>query len=340
MKILHFGAGKIGRGLVFPFFSGRHEVILADRNENLVRAIRKNNGYRIIEHDNGSSAVRFVAGPKIISFSELGTVRDVDMITTAVLESNLVHIAPMILSVAKSSKRPLYIVPMENSVKATNILRREFMKSTVPSAGIFFLKSVIDRIVPAVTGDFDIECERYRTILIEHNDGLEKLCGNDGFLTRGIDREFDKKFLLVNGVHACAAYLGFVRGHEFICDAVADSETRQKLDRIGSCYIEYLHRVYGFSLRALVEYFNLSLMRFSNPGIRDPLSRVGRNRLIKLAPGDRIVRPLLYNKDQGLEYEPLAEVVEAASRFTIASDYEQYLSFVNRDLALKSVVNG
>lgn len=340
MKILHFGAGKIGRGLVFPFFSERHEVTLADRSESLVRAIRENNGYRIIEHDHGSRSVRHVVGPRIIPFSELASVRDVDMISTAVLVSNLVHVAPLIMEVARNNKRPLYIVPMENAAEATDILRREFMKSTQSTEGIFFLRSVIDRIVPAGPHALDIECEKYRSILIEHCDGFGALCSRDGFLTDRIEREFDKKFLLVNGVHACAAYLGHRRGHGYICDVMGDNVLRRKLNRIGTCYIEYLRQVYGFREHDLIDYFNTSLLRFSNPSIKDPLSRVGRNLLIKLSPEDRIMRPLLFNKRRGFDYTPLEEVVEAAGHFSIANDYELYMSSLSADSGFKAVVNG
>ena len=41
-------------------------------------------------------------------------------------------------------------------------------------------------------------------------------------MTKNIRREFDKKFLLVNGLHACAAYLGYRRGHQYICDVMGD----------------------------------------------------------------------------------------------------------------------
>ena len=38
------------------------------------------------------------------------------------------------------------------------------------------------------------------------------------------------------------------------------------------------------------------------------------------------MRPLLFNKNNGLEHAPLEEVVEAAGHFRIANDYDLYLS--------------
>jgi mannitol-1-phosphate 5-dehydrogenase len=228
---------------------------------------------------------------------------------------------------------------MENSLEAASILRRELGNRIGNTDGIFFLGSVIDRIVPVAANGLDIECEKYCSITIENSPGFGDLAKEESLLTDHIKREFDKKFLLVNGLHASAAYLGYLRGHEHIRDVMADAVVRRKLERIGGCYIQYLIGVYGYREDELIPYFNNTLRRFSNPFIKDSLSRVGRNLLIKLAPTDRIIRPLLFNKSNGLHYAPLEEVVEAARHFTIANDYEQYLPYLN-ELKPEAVASG
>lgn len=338
MKILHFGAGKIGRGLIFPFFSERHEVILADRNKELAQAIRDNNGYRLIELDYDGKQIKNIINPPIRSSSEIADIHDADAITTAVLVSNLAGIAPLVAEVARNNKRPLYIIPMENSPDAAAILRREVGGRLENTDGVFFPGSVIDRIVPAAANGLDIECEKYCSIIIENCPGFGDLVNEESLLTDNMKREFDKKFLLVNGLHASAAYLGYLRGHEHIRDVMADAVMRRKLEMIGECYIQYLVSVYGYREDELIPYFYNTLRRFSNPLIKDSLSRVGRNLLIKLAPTDRIIRPLLFNKRNGLDYAPLEEVVDAAGHFTIANDYEQYLSCLN-ELKPEAVVS-
>ena len=329
MKILHFGAGKIGRGLVFPFFREQHDITLADRNTELVRSIRENRGYNVIELDYERQCIITIPDPPIRTFTELLDLHDMDVITTSVIVSNLVAIAPYIGDIAKNNKRPLYIIPMENSLEAVDILKRELLSTLHDLDGIYFLGSVIDRIVPATKNALDIECEKYYSIKIENCNGFGELLKDESVLSENIYKEFDKKFLLVNGLHACAAYLGYLRGHEYICDVMEDKIARSKLDRLGECYIQYLMSVYGFKEDELIPYFNNTLVRFANPSIKDPLGRVGRNLLIKLSPTDRIYRPLLFNKRNGLNYKPLEEIVEAAREFKIANDYDQYLLYLH-----------
>jgi mannitol-1-phosphate 5-dehydrogenase len=330
MKMLHFGAGKIGRGLIFPFFRRQHDITLADRNTGLVRAIQENKGYRLIELDYDEQYITNIANPPIRNFSELSGITDLDVITTSVITSNLVEIAPYICEIARNNKRPLYVIPMENSLEAADILKRELVSSLRDIDGIYFLGSVIDRIVHAIKNEFDVECEKYYSVKIENRHGFGDLLKDESDLVENIHEEFDKKFLLVNGIHACAAYLGYLRGHEYICDVMNDESIRRKLDRISECYMQYLISVYGCQEDDLARYINNSLIRFANPSIKDPLSRVGRNLLIKLSPNDRIYRPLLFNKHNRMNYEPLEEVVDAAKYFKIANDYEDYLLYVNK----------
>ena len=325
MKILHIGAGKIGRGLILPHLGERHEVTVADRNWNLVQSIKANHGYNVIELDCGGPYITKIPDPQIVSFTELDALHDVDAITTAVLVSNLPHIAPMVRTIALRNKRPFYIIPMENSIEAPAILKRELAAIMPDLEGIFVLGSVIDRIVPALRNELDVECERYSLIKIEDADGFGQAARDERLVTKNIRREFDKKFLLVNGLHACAAYLGYQRGHQYICDVMGDPVVRGKLELIGRCYIRYLMQVYGYREDELTGCVGTSLMRFSNPYIKDPLGRVGGNLLVKLSPTDRIMRPLLFNKNNGLEHAPLEEVVEAAGHFRIANDYDLYL---------------
>jgi mannitol-1-phosphate 5-dehydrogenase len=330
MKILHFGAGSIGRGLIYPFFRGSHDITLVDRNVDLIRAIKDNHGYRVIERDYGRQSIRTFVDPPIVSYAELSSIQDVDVITTSVIVKNLVQIAPYIREIAKNNKRPLYIIPMENSPEAVSILRSEITSNLTDSDDIYFLGSVIDRIVPGIKNVLDVECESYLSIKIENRHHIGSLLKDDAVLADNIGQEFDKKFLLVNGLHACAAYLGYPRGHAYICDVMKDAAIRQKLELVGECYIQYLGSHYEFSAAALASYCNKSLDRFANPSLKDPLSRVGRNLLLKLSADERICRPLLFNKGKGLSYKPLEEVVDAAQHFTIANDYEDYVRYLEK----------
>lgn len=329
MRILHFGAGKIGRGLIYPFFKENHDITLVDSNVDLVQSIKDNNGYSLIEIDYESQTVIKIVNPSIVPIAELGQINEIDAITTSVLVSNLADVTPYICEVAQRNKRPLYIIPMENSFAATDTLMQGVKNGLENSDGIFFLGSVIDRIVPATRNILEIECEKYYSIKIQNQYSFGDVLNEEGVLTDDIQKEFDKKFIIVNGLHACAAYLGYLNGHEYICDVMKDEMIRPKLKLIGECYIQYLTSVYNFRQDELITYLDSTFYRFSNPRIMDPLSRVGNNLLIKLSPGDRILRPLLYNRSKGLSYAPLIEVANAAKLFKIASDYKEYLSYLN-----------
>lgn len=325
MKILHFGAGKIGRGLIFPAFYEKHEVVLIDSNVDLVRLIRKNNGYKIIELESGLKNVIHIKDPNIQSYQDYKVQHDYDVITTSVFPKSMPQILPKIIDILKNNKRPLYIIPMENTQDAKNIIRLELEKYNVDLNGVHFLGSVIDRIVPVIYKELVIICEKYYSVIIENSNGFGIYFGSNNNLTDNYNKEFDKKLLLVNGLHACLAYLGHIEKYSYTHEAMKDNNIYKKLILIGECYIQYLVSNYRFDNIELEKYLENSLKRFSNSSIKDPLSRVGRNLLIKMSNNERIIRPYLYNRKYGLKYKPLEEAIVATKYFDIANDYEEYI---------------
>lgn len=325
MKILHFGAGKIGRGLIFPAFYEKHEVVLIDSNVDLVRLIRKNHGYKIIELESGSKNIIHIKDPNIQSYCDYKAQYNYDIITTSVIPKNIPEILPKIVDILLNNKRPLYIIPMENTHDAKNMIKLELEKQNVDLSEVHFLGSVIDRIVPVIYNELVIICEKYYSVIIENRNEFGKFFNSKNNLTDNYNKEFDKKLLLVNGLHACLAYLGHIEKYSYTHEAMKDNNIYRKLISIGECYIQYLVSNYLFDNIELEQYLKNSLKRFSNSSIKDPLSRVGRNLLIKMSNNERIIRPYLYNRKYGLKCKPLEEVIIATKYFDIANDYEDYI---------------
>jgi mannitol-1-phosphate 5-dehydrogenase len=332
MRILHFGGGRIGMGLIVPLFYGGNDLILVDRKQEHISKLA-NSGYNLIETVNDKKNICHIQDFKPIIYSELENIREIDIITTSVIEHNLPDITPYIADLIKKKSRRIYIIPMENSFDSTAIIKSHLKNHISNFDDVYFLRSVIDRIVPGFTETGDVICEPYSQIKVERRHSISDLLPGSMLCDR-IEFEFEKKLFIVNGLHACAAYLGYKKNLNYIHECINDREVRKKLTDIGNCYAQYLGSIYNMPAREFDKDIVDTLDRFSNYSILDPLERVGRNLLIKLSDNGRILKPLIYNKENGLMYAPLQEVVVAAKRFSIANDYDDYLDSISNPTSL------
>jgi len=99
----------------------------------------------------------------------------------------------------------------------------------------------------------------------------------------------DRKLFTHNCGHAIAAYLGYLRGHRYIYQAIADARNRRvvvaALDETGRALIAK----HGFTPEEHRAHIQDLLERFGNAALRDQVSRVARDPLRKLGPEDRLV---------------------------------------------------
>ncbi|SIT12316.1 MULTISPECIES: mannitol-1-phosphate 5-dehydrogenase [Alicyclobacillus] len=336
-RALHFGAGNIGRGFIgWLLKQAGFEVTFADVVPDLVSEIAEKRSYRVIELGEHKRVVP-VDG---VDACLLGTERCVelaassDWITTAVGVRHLGGVAEVL---AEGFRRRMQarldgdviVIACENAVRATSELRRQVYARADESLAAFlnervrFLDAAVDRIAPHREGHAEevLDCvvESYYEWVVEGSpvpgapDGITWVADLGPYLER--------KLYLVNGAHAAAAYLAHLRGIATIGEALADPFIRAHVERF-QCEAAggLAHRHAGFALADLAAYAEKVRVRFANPYVIDHVARVGRDPLRKLAPGERLVGPLMAAAAAGLDTSAIQEAVASALLYSDASD--------------------
>ncbi|MBP2016635.1 mannitol-1-phosphate 5-dehydrogenase [Symbiobacterium terraclitae] len=331
MFALHFGAGNIGRGFIgYLLARSGHQVTFVDVNPELVRLIQERGRYSV--HLLGAEQrVEWVEGVSALDGREqevvAAAVARADLVTTSVGAGVLPRLAPAIADgLRRRGGRPLHIIACENMIGASAFLRDEVLKLTGGDAlGAAFPNAVVDRIVPpfAPTGEdpLAIGVEPYCEWLVEEEafvadvppvEGMKRVANLGAFVER--------KLFGLNMGHAVIAYLGYLRGHRLIGEAIADPFVRAGLyGALVEAGLTLCLR-HGFSEAEQARYAATTISRFENPALVDPVTRVGREPARKLGPQDRLVRPALLALEAGIIPRCLARAIAAAFLFDPAED--------------------
>lgn len=314
MRVLIIGAGKIGCGYLAPLFrSAGWDVVVAARTPESARRICREGRYQIritsAPGPRGEPAARAVDRTITdITSVPIGhpgfdhAVATADLICTCVGVGNIAAIAPpLAMALARrSAPGPLDVWVVEND-DCAGVLQRA-SESALQGTGlrlptVGFAGAVASVAVgrgswsgaghPVFIGDDQ------RTLSIDAQRTTMALPALEGVrATRSYRATLREKLFVFNTGHAIFAYLGWLRGHETVPQAVADPLLRPMV--IG-CMLE--------SRRALLsthpelgdeveEPVASALRRFSDAELADPIARVGRDPIRKLSPTDRLLGPV------------------------------------------------
>ena len=135
------------------------------------------------------------------------------------------------------------------------------------------------------------------------------------------------------------AYLGYLRGHEFVWQAVEDDKVRAMADAAMGESIAALIKKHAFSEADLAAHWQDLLRRFSNKELGDQVARVARDPLRKLGANDRLIGAARACLDQGVEPRHLAFAAAAAIRYDLKDDpAAQELQEIRRQHGLTGVL--
>lgn len=143
MKLVHFGAGNIGRGAIPEIFLGiAKQIVFVDVNQSLVDQINQNDSYQILKTN--PLKIDHIEAVNIQDTDNLNShLVDCDVISTSVGVTNLKYVAQA-LNKCDNFKPHVQIVAFENNVRPTE----ELKKLTTTTKDGVFVDAVIDRIVP------------------------------------------------------------------------------------------------------------------------------------------------------------------------------------------------
>ncbi|GGL58382.1 mannitol-1-phosphate 5-dehydrogenase [Sporolactobacillus putidus] len=336
-KVVHFGAGNIGRGFIGALFaqSGYH-VTFIDIAEPIIDALNEKGAYKVRTASENQEVfdIRNVSGINNKTHPEevVEAIKQATYITTAIGPKVLPFIAPLIAQGLterlKVSDAKVYVIACENQINATDLLKKEVLKALDSGTldklegRVYFFNSAVDRIVPLQHNEelLDVLVESYHEWIVETT---EKVPAVKGMQTVSeLAPYIERKLFTVNTGHAVTAYLGYLAGkkkiHEALLDKTIYGQVKAAIEETGA----YLIKRYAFDPDVHEKYIEKILYRFQNPKLNDDVTRVGRSPIRKLGPEDRLVKPAKEAEKLGLPFEHLAGAIAACLQFDANTDSE------------------
>lgn len=341
-KAVQFGGGNIGRGFTGQLFSeAGFEVVFVDVVQSLVDEINQRKSYPIriaceepyiVTVEN----VRAVSGRDIPAVAQ--EIVGADLICTAVGVNVLPFIAPAIAAGVKARadagvKAPVNIVICEN-MQRMSVFLKEKVKAELDQSYhayldemIGFVESVVGRMVPVMTEEQKKEdsllvvVEPYKHLPVAKSmikGTFPEVAGIE--LAANFQSFVDRKLYAHNAGHACAAYLGYLKGYEFLYEVMRDKDINQQVRAAMNETGEALISKHGLDPEVHKAHIEDLLSRFGNIALGDQVSRVGRDPVRKLGPDDRLVGGAMLCEEYGVKPLHICRAIAAALKFNPEED--------------------
>jgi mannitol-1-phosphate 5-dehydrogenase len=316
MRVVIVGSGKIGCGYLAPLFTAAGwEVVLAARTRKTADRIRRAGRLQVRITSSGapatldgmprpSSTIELMAVGAVAVDEEnfVEAVSTADLVCTAVGVGKVPSLGPPLAAglAARPRGRPLDVWVVENGDCAgvlEDAVHAAARERGLPLPQVGFAGSVAKVAVarggwrtgehPAFVGD------AARELWVDPQPLRTRVPALPGVqTTRQYRIVLLDKLYVFNAGHAICAYLGWLRGHQSVAQAVADPylrpmvvgamlESRRALLRAHPSLGKDLYGPVGEALR-----------RFGDSDLADPVSRVGRDPIRKLGPRDRLLGPV------------------------------------------------
>ena len=341
-KVIHFGAGAVGRGFLGQLYSeSGYEVVFVDVNEEVVNALNRDRSYRLNLVGEGAQEL-VISNVRAISAENteivIQEVSEALFLSTAVGVDPLKALAPIIANgiVARKNKgveTALNIIICENLMNASQFLYDLVRKSTLPQHHFYldekvgFVEAVIGRMIPLVPPGIAksdptlVISETYKKLPVNRNGFVGPIPRVVGLSPKDNFRSYvERKLFIHNGGHAISAYLGYRKGYEFIHQSVEDKEVaailRVALDEVGRALIAK----HKFDPQDIANHVEDLIKRFKNQPLGDTVFRVGRDPIRKLAANDRLIGGALLAYHFGIVPEALSFAIAAALSYDHPDD--------------------
>jgi len=340
-KVVAFGAGAAGKGLVGLLFSqAGYQVTYVDIKDDLVQRLKTSGAYQVRVHRlEGGHEDLEVSGFRILHASRREAIAreiaDAKFVLTAVLAPNLPDVAQTVALGVQQCLRsgrstPLNCIACENMKNSSSTLGRHVRELLSPEAreycdAVFaFPDCMINRVVPNPRDPLRLDTEDYCEWTLDA-DAFKGVPPDDiGFIECVHDQasRLDRKLMVYNGSHAACAYFGFHHGHRWLHEVVGDPGVAEPLDATLGELSTVVQRHHGFSDQSMADYRRDFWLRCRNEGLRDEVARIGRQPMRKLGRGERLVAPAKLAYEYGLPRGHILHAIVAALTFRHPEDPE------------------
>jgi mannitol-1-phosphate 5-dehydrogenase len=298
-RIVIIGAGKIGCGHVAAlFFEAGWDVVLAARSAEVVERITAAQDFTVSVTD---GATQRIAATAVMIGSEAfaQAVAAADVLVTSVGARNVSALGePLARALAaRSADGPVDVWAVENGdagppLEAAVLTAAADLTVRLPTVG--FPGAISWRAV--TSGDWKTSprpgfiADPTRTLVVDAERAVGEIPDIDG-IKASLDYagELMGKFLSFGAGHAMCAYLGILRGHRYIHDAIADPLLRPLIQRSLQTSRRSLLSVDAASGAEVARTIEWIITRYGDAGLDDPLTRVARDPIRKLSPDGVLV---------------------------------------------------
>ena len=349
LKIVIFGAGKIGRSFIGQLFSrSGFEVVFVDISKKLVDDLNREKQYRVVIKRNTGDEVLQIRNVRGVCLNDSGQViRELASATLAALcvgQQGLPDTIPVIARALVLRKMqfgdlPLDFIIAENMRNSDQYLQGELLRYLPPyypfDELVGLVETSIGKMVP-IMSEKDIDEDPLQVFAEPYNTLIVAKIGFKNPIPEVPDLEpketikawVDRKLFVHNLGHATAAYLGFRKHPQavYIYEVLDDPEifkaTRQTMFQSAEILMALYPGV--FIPSQLDAHIDDLLNRFMNKALGDTVFRVGCDLYRKLSPEDRMVAPITAAMSLNKPYYLILNALLAAISFRATDKNGKY----------------
>ena len=347
-----FGMGAIGRAVSgYAMTTAGIHVTFADIAVDQIQAVNRDGGYwlataDIYSKETSETFISNVDAMHVESPHLCQRFAEAEYMVCAVGSKGFRALLPRILSLLKErdslSNDPLYCLIFENDHAAMTILL-DAVQETFGSCPPWFhiSKCSIERMAKVSTrlnGSSMVIGETFFPIIADCHamEGCSIYDRADVLeLVDDVEMYYFRKLLTNNLGHAVLAYAGTPKGYKTTLEAMSDPDIfallQKTLAESGRAVCDH----WGFSQSHMTSHLETLMLRYSNPGLIDELSRLGRDPIRKLGAEERISYPLRLCYQYQIRPEGLLETLCYAINF---EDPSQELNQLRKSIGYDGIL--
>ena len=343
-KIVIFGAGVVGRGFIAELFRrAGYEITLVDIDEGLIKRVNEQGSYPLYLIGKENHKIIIPNARALHTTNDLDAVieavQDADILALAVPEGPLRSVCGTIARclqerIGSGRTTPIDIILARNADDPTKDVR-DFILDQTEDPGIRaeidrttgIVGTVVSRMMPIVSEDVTavdpsaVFGEAYSRLPVDRSKFKGELPVVEGLeFPDRFDALVERKLFVHNCGHAICAYLGYLKGHQYVYEAIRDPEilpiVEGAMQEAGQALTREYAGVDGFSDDQMSALIADLIERFDNEPLADTVFRVGRDPIRKLGRKDRrLIGPAILAMERDIPIENLAKGIAAAIQF-------------------------
>jgi mannitol-1-phosphate 5-dehydrogenase len=344
-RCVAIGTGRLAGGFVAPLLSAAGwEVVLSGRNPEICTAIDTAGGLWL-RRVGEAAEERWYGGIRGVPLDDSNLrqlAAGADLFATSVGPSSLQSVgrrlAPLVRARLDATQAPINIITFENHRRAPELLAAGLFEAEPLLAGFVGRRLGISGAAAWRTvSRREVAATGVRFLVNDVSDCyvdgaalLPQAAPLDGSIpglqaVQPFDCYMAEKLWGFNGGHATAAYLGWHSGCTTIDEAMAHPDIRAAVAAVvveAQRVLRLRHASKPDAAPLPLHPLEWILARYSDPGLRDPVTRVGREPRRKLAAGDRFIGPAVAGLAIGCPPVALAGGAAAALAYADATDVQ------------------